>query len=220
MIRPGCGIVLKCNSKDIPVAAIHQGSIAFLIKEFGIVVLRGFSGFRDEDEIIDYYSKENDLIKWKFGPIHKVRYDETQPGIVNTRSALNHHFDFILPPKYFNITQDKYDYKDYVCREFLLYCKWISDNFKGGETTFIDTVGAVRSLPGEKIKVWQETLIEYETVLREKKDDGKQLYFGGEGNKYHYPLVMNCPWTGKKSNLLKQLCFGIMSMQFLKRNNS
>jgi len=199
IIRPGCGIVIKSRSKDIPFDAIHQGSIAFLIKEFGIVILRGFSGFKGEEDIIKYYSRESDLIKWKFGPIHKVRYDTSQPGIVNSRSALNHHFDFILPPKYFNITQDKYEYKDYVCREFLLYCKWISDDFKGGQTTFIDAVGAVKSLPGQTIKVWEKTLLEYETVLREKKDDGMELYFGGEGNKYHYPLVMNCPWTGHKA---------------------
>jgi len=199
MIRPGCGLVIKSLSKDIPISAIHQTCIGFLIKEFGVVVLRGFSGFKDEEDITKYYNQEHDLIKWKFGPIHKVRYDETQPGIVNSRSALNHHFDFILPPKYFNISQDNYEYKDYVCREFLLYCKWIGDDFKGGETTFIDAVGAVRSLPGCKTKVWQETTIEYETVLRGKNEEGKELYFGGKGNKYHYPLVMNCPWTGRNS---------------------
>ena len=116
MIRPGCGLIIKSLSKDIPIKAIHQSSIGYLIKEFGVVVLRGFEGFNNEEEITNYYSEEHDLIKWKFGPIHKVRYDETQPGIVNSRNALNHHFDFILPPKYFNITQEKYAYKDYVCR--------------------------------------------------------------------------------------------------------
>jgi len=116
MIRPGCGLIIKSPSKDIPITAIHQSSIGYLIKEFGVVVLRGFAGFNNEEEITKYYNEEHDLIKWKFGPIHKVRYDETQPGIVNSRNALNHHFDFILPPKYFNITQEKYAYKDYVCR--------------------------------------------------------------------------------------------------------
>ena len=80
-----------------------------------------------------------------------------------------------------------------------MYCKWISDDFRGGETTFIDSVGAVRSLPGSKMKEWQDTVIEYETVLRAKSEEGKELYFGGKGNKYHYPLVINCPWTGKKN---------------------
>ena len=50
------------------------------------------------------------------------------------------------------------------------------------------------------MKVWQDTVLEYETVLRAKSEEGKELYFGGKGNKYHYPLVMKCPWTGKEND--------------------
>ena len=197
MFKPNCGIMIKSKSDGIPIEAIQQRSISYLIREFGVVVLRGFNQFKSEDEMIEYYGREQNLIHWKFGPIHKVRHIENHPSLVDSQLPLPLHFDLMFPPKYFNISQEKYAYGDYIPREFILYCKWIGADFEGGETTFIDCLGAVRSLSGMKCRLWQNTTVKYETFLQQKEVGGKELYFGGKGNGYIYPLVMRCPWTGK-----------------------
>ena len=199
MVKQGCGIILTNKNTTWPLKSncLHNDSLTTMIKEFGIVVLRGFDHFKNEKEIIETYSKRatNGIVNWAFGMIHKVAPNDELAGIVNSKGALNVHFDLTNPPKYMGITQSKYQYKDYVPREFLLYCRKSGLKGQEGATTFIDAHGAVLSLNGAHSMRLKSIVVSYQTELA--KDEGKVLYFGGRGNIFEYPLVHNCPWTGK-----------------------
>ena len=208
MVRGSCGMIIQCNTDQsvspIPdVSILEERCLTSLIKEFGLVVLRGFKKFEDESDIVNFYKgrAKNGILEWKFGPVHKVTPKEDMPGYVNSHEGIPIHFDLLAPPRYMGISQREHEYSDFICREFLLYCKTIKSTTDDGATTFVDARGAVLALSGSKIKEWKETTLRYETKLKKKSD--KELYFGGEKNAYDYPLVMQCPWTGH--NVLRWL---------------
>ena len=199
MIKQACGITVinKSSNRSLKSECLHTECLTNLIKEFGVVVLRGFQPFKDETEFIETYSKRatHGIVNWKFGLIHKVVPSDHLAGIVNSKSALNIHFDFTNPPQYMQISQSKHKYEEYVPREFILYCRKSDLKGKEGATTFIDGHGAVMSLNGERNLTLKNTVVAYQTALA--KGEGRALYFGGRGNIYEYPLVHVCPWTGK-----------------------
>ena len=204
MVRGSCGMIILCKTDQstlsIPDASIlAEGCLTSLIKEFGLVVLRGFKKFEKENDAVLFYEKraKNGILEWKFGPVHKVSPKEDMPGYVNSYEGIPVHFDLVAPPMYMKISQREHKYSDFICREFLLYCKTIIttvDRKDNGGTTFVDARGVVLGLSGSKIKEWKETTLRYETKLRQTSD--KELYFGGEKNTYEYPVIMECPWTG------------------------
>ena len=199
MIKQGCGIMVinKSSNRSLKSDCLHAQCVTNLMKEFGVVVLRGFQPFKDETEFIETYRKRatHGIVNWKFGLIHKIVPNDHLAGIVNSKSALNIHFDFTNPPQYMQISQSKHKYEEYVPREFILCCRKSDMKGKEGATTFIDGHGAVMSLDGKKNLRLKKTVVAYQTELA--RNDGKELYFGGQGNIYEYPLVQVCPWTGK-----------------------
>ena len=199
MIKQGCGIMLINRSSNISLKSdcLNAQCLTNLIKEFGVVVFRGFKPFKDEKEFIEMYSKRatHGMVKWNFGLIHKVAPNDELVGIVYSKSALNMHFDLMFPPPYMGISQSKHKYEDYVPREFLLYCRKSDLKGKEGATTFIDAHAAALSLHGADSLRLKNTVATYQTALA--RDEGKELYFGGRGNIYEYPLIHVCPWTGK-----------------------
>ena len=201
MARGSCGMIIKCisdqSASTLPQAPLlDERCLTSLIKEFGLVVLRGFKKFENEGEAINFYKSraKQGILQWKFGPLHKISPNEDMPGYVNSYEGLPIHFDLNVPPKYMAISQKEHKYSDFICREFLLYCKTMKSINDDGSTTFVDARGAVLALKGDEINKWKETTLIYETKLKNKSD--KELYFGGEKNNYEYPLIQQCPWTG------------------------
>lgn len=196
MIKDGCGVVITNQSVNIDVRAdvIESTSLRSIIKEFGVVVLRGFSSFSSEIELFDYYNaySENGIIPWKFGSLHKVTPNKSMPGIVNETGDLPIHWDMIMPPRYMEISQSLYKYEDFTCKEFLLYCKRNTSGVQG-PTTLVDSFGATLALNGKVKETWKQLKLVYEICLTKQNKTG--LYFGGKGNTYEYPLVQTCPWT-------------------------
>ena len=208
MARGSCGMTIQCisdqSASTMPQASLlEERCLTSLIKEFGLVVLRGFKKFEDEDEITNFYKSRATygVIEWKFGPVHKIAPSEDMPGYVNSYEGIPIHFDLMVPPRYMAISQKEHKYNDFICREFLLYCKTMKSKTDDGSTTFVDARGVVLALKGNEASKWKETTLMYETMLKNKSD--KELYFGGEKNTYEYPLIMQCPWTG--NNVLRWL---------------
>ena len=208
MARGSCGMIIQCkidqSASTMPQASLlDERSLTSLIKEFGLVVLRGFNKFDYEADITNFYKSRarHGILQWKFGPVHRVSPHEDMPGYVNSYEGIPIHFDLMVPPKYMAISQKKYKYSDFICREFLLYCKTMRSKTDDGSTTFVDARGVVLALSGVDVNKWKETTLIYETKLKTKSD--KELYFGGEKNTYEYPLIMECPWTGH--NVLRWL---------------
>lgn len=196
MVRGSCGMIIECTDEDVESSFLHADCLTSLIKEFGLIVLRGFKKFETEEKMLEFYNSraENGILNWSFGPVHKVTPKENMAGYVNSYEGIPIHFDLVAPPKYMEISQDTHSYSDFICREFLLYCKMIDSVDEDGATTFVDARGAVLALTGSKMKEWQGTTLSYETKL--KLESNKELYFGGTRNTYEYPLVLQCPWTG------------------------
>ena len=177
MAQGGCGMTIQCISEQSPstkpdASLLDERCLTSLIKEFGLVVLRGFKKFENEDEAINFYKSraKQGILQWKFGPLHKICPNEDMPGYVNSYEGLPIHFDLNVPPKYMAISQKEHKYSDFICREFLLYCKTMKSISDDGSTTFVDARGAVLALAGNKISEWKKTTLIYETKLKTKSD--------------------------------------------------
>ena len=118
MIKQGYGLIIRNSSQnpDLPSSVIKNDALTSLIKHFGLVVLQGFKQFDKEEELYNqYYARStNGLIPWKNGPVHKVKFSNSNPGIVNQRGPLPIHWDLSFPPGYMNISQSDHQYKDYI----------------------------------------------------------------------------------------------------------
>ena len=132
--------------------------------------------------------------------MHRVKPDDDVPGSVNSYEGLPFHFDLMAPPKYMGVNQAKHKYEDFICREFLLYCKQSPRQGMGGATTFVDCNAVALAIDGDTRELWRETVLVYGTELTDTGGDNnnKETYFGSKGNTYTYPLVQRCPWTGKE----------------------
>ena len=198
--KQGCGLMVVISTKTISPPKsdfLHPQSLTTLIKEFGVVVLRGLEHFENEEEYLEKFSKRatHGIVKWPFGFINKIVPDGSHAGIISTKHGLHMHFDMAIGSAFMGIDQSKHRYEDYVPREFLLYCRSNLLNEGEGPTTFIDCHGAALSLNGAVNLKWKKTILSYETKLANKEN--KALYFGGSDNTYKYPLIHACPWTGK-----------------------
>eukprot|EP00794_Sanderia_malayensis_P014913 gene14913-16455_t len=229
LIKASCGLILTNNQSQTQDATssmvggktkprllrsdcISKQSMTTMIKEFGVVVLRGFEEFNDEKAMVDFYrnhrATEHGIVHWQFGAIHKINPSEDMAGSVNSYEGLPLHFNMTAPPKYMGINQAEHRYEDFICREFMLYCRQSPDEGQGG-TTMVDARAVALAMNGEKREMWKKTVLSYETKLKQTpspgaidvgeengSSEGKKLYFGGSGNVYEYPLVHVCPWTG------------------------
>ena len=88
MIKPGCGMVISAKDDSIRSDMIDVTCITELIKEFGVIILRGFQKMKSEEELISLYSKrcQDGMVPWDFGILHKVMVDD-RPGFVNSFQA-------------------------------------------------------------------------------------------------------------------------------------
>jgi len=199
MIKGGCGMVIESQMPGLGLDCIDKSSITELVKEFGVVVMRGFNKFNSEKEFLDLYSRRssNGIVKFDFGYIHKVKVDNNLVGYVGSNQAMPIHFDLILPPPYMGVDQTKHRYQDFIPREFALYCKHCDLEEDEGQTTFVDCQGALFAMTGKSLENYKGITLRYEAKML----DDCEAYFGGNRNYKEYPLIMKCPWTG--NNVLR-----------------
>lgn len=83
-----------------------------------------------------------------------------------------------------NIDQAIMSYKDFTPREFVLYCKYSTEDGQG-LSTIINAAMVPLTMSGPIRKALRDTVLAYSTGLS---------YFGGVERTY--PVIMKCPWTG------------------------
>ncbi len=116
------GLILESPRGLMDVRDIHQADLTNLIKEFGFVVLRGFKKSPSHRHLEDWYCTRGKPMTWSFGISKVVKDIPSQPGYVMSREGLPLHFDLMIPPAYMGVDQSRHAYKDFISREFLLYC--------------------------------------------------------------------------------------------------
>lgn len=200
MRRGGCGMmvvnmVLDGDGEALSSDCIKSVCLTSLLKEFGLLVLRGFKEFSSEEDIIQAYRKRvpNGLFEWQYGVIHKIKSNQHSEDITKSYESMPIHFDMMFLPKFTGVDQAIHNYEDFICREFLLYCVRSCGNGSGGQTTIIDANAVALAVDGEKIEQWRNTIMAYETFSTQSKEQ----YIGGRGLVYKYPLIIKCPWTNK-----------------------
>lgn len=190
LLRPQCGLILDAEDCELSPHDIDNEQLTALNKHFGIVVLRNFKRFNAPTELESWYATRGNMIPWKFGYTHivaPVKGHQGKPASsVDSEEGLPIHWDLLCPPGYMGITQDKYEYKDFIPREFMLYChrSEAHDPLKQGVSVLVDSLNTPLTIHGQLREKLRNTSLSYSTKL---------TYFGGESKTF--PLIMKCPWT-------------------------
>lgn len=195
MVKNGTGIILenKSGNENVSSSIFHPDCLTALIKEFGVVILKGFNKFNDEDQIVDFYSPHGSLglVQWEFGPLRKGKPYKESTGFVNENIDSTIRWDLMAPPQYMGISQTMYTYEQSTCKEFMIYCQ--KNLSKKGVTTFVDAHAATLALNGEKKQKWKNTTLVYENQANHKNNH-MRCY---RNQIFEYPLIQTCPWTKK-----------------------
>lgn len=192
LIKPQCGLILDAAECELSAHDIDNEQLTALNKYFGVVVLRNFKRFNTPSEVEAWYATRGQLVPWKFGYTHVVAPLDGHQGkpasSVDSEEGLPVHWDLVSPPKYMDISQTQYAYKDFVPREFMLYCHKTNevDPHRNGLSVQVDSQNIPLTIHGQLREKLRNTRLSYSTQLS---------YFGGEARKY--PLIMKCPWTNQ-----------------------
>ncbi|WDE11300.1 L-tyrosine/L-tryptophan isonitrile synthase family protein [Thalassomonas haliotis] len=157
------------------------GFLQQLSEEFGFVVLTK-AGFEQQEQLLDFCQPFGDIYQWEFGPVHVVRPKEKPDGFVHSIEKTPLHWDLSMLP-----AGDKYVEQNprFAASTFMLYCQ-TPPAAGEGQTTLVDSRMALKIAGQEKVNLWRETDITYQT---------KMTYFGGVPRSY--PLVFKHPKTGE-----------------------
>lgn len=187
--RHDCGVLIENTVAGFDVKDFDNNVITNLLQHFGVVIFRGFNGFDQIRDLEAWYSTRGAPVQWKFGSTHVVRPEnegDHPKSSVTSEEALPFHWDMVSPPPDMQIDQTVVAYKDYVSREFVLYCNFSIGNGQG-LSTLINSAMVPLTMNGKIRKGMRSTSLAYRTALS---------YFGGIERTY--PVIMNCPWTGNE----------------------
>ncbi|KAF2410008.1 Pyoverdine/dityrosine biosynthesis protein Dit1 [Pseudomonas antarctica] len=187
LYRHDCGLLIENRLPGFDVKEFDNNAMTNLLKHFGVVIFRGFNDFDQIKNLEAWYSTRGTPLQWKFGSTHLVRPEiegDHPKSSVTSEEALPFHWDMVSPPPDMKIDQAVVEYKDYVPREFVLYCKYSTEDGQG-LSTIINSTMVPLTMNGKIRKAMRGTSLAYRTALS---------YFGGVERTY--PVIMNCPWTG------------------------
>ncbi len=191
LCKESFGLILESPEDLLDVGDIHQDNVTHMLKQFGVVFLRGFKKSSDPEQLEAWYGKRGKMIYWPgvghTKVIKDIPNDETGPDFVTSKESLPVHFDLMIPPPYFGVDQSKHGYEDTIPKEVVLYCHRAAGKGKGGASILVDAAQATLMISGQAREIFRKTVIAY----------GFTKAYEGEARAFEYPALMRCPWTGR-----------------------
>jgi alpha-ketoglutarate-dependent taurine dioxygenase len=165
------GVLVVKKSNSIRLSDVSADYIQALLREYKLVVMRGFSAI-EKGDLVAYAKTFGSLLEWDFGNVMEMRVHETPKNYLFTEGHVPLHWDgaFHREPHY-----------------LLFNCIVAPSNNSGGETFFSDTESFVNDLSVSEIENLQCHRIIYETE--------KVVHYGG---KISVPLIQNHPYKNRK----------------------
>ena len=108
MMKDGCGMLITNKSSfgtNLKSSIFAPTAITSLLKEFGVVVLRGFARFEEQKQLFDQYLTHGTkgIVPYRDGSVRVLKPNADRVGNVHTKEGLPIHWDMNKPPEYMNI---------------------------------------------------------------------------------------------------------------------
>lgn len=162
------GAVVESSESGAELASVPVDEARRLVRDFRVVVLRGFRQF-ERDELTEYARSWGELLSWDFGEILDLQVHDDPKDYVFTKGPVPYHWDGAFAEK--------------VPSHQIFQCvKAPSD---GGRTVFCDTGRVLQALPEATRRVWEGLDVTY------RKE--KTAHYGGH---ITAALVQEHPHTG------------------------
>ena len=199
LIREKSGLILECGDDTCSVSDIQNKELGHLVREFGVVTLRGFTSFNEPAEMEHWYCKRGAVIPSKFGNVQIMTSQE------NTKTIMPLNWSLMCPPIELGVSQTKYKYEDFTPNEFVLYCH--QNTSTKDPIITVDAALAAITIHGKERENLRNTYLGYNS------DDKKMVY----------PVIFHCPtshqdivrWAQKGAHgmpeVLSFICFNIES---------
>lgn len=162
------GLLIQGTSQQ-SLSQLDVSQLTQLIGQHGIVLFRGFSAMADQ-QMIDFASQFGPLLAWDFGYVLDLKIQKKPQNHIFTQGKVELHWDGA--------------FADVEPRFNFFQCLESGATSGGGETTFLNTVKLLQSLPDDQRQLWQDLVIRYTTA--------KKAHYGGTIEK---PLISQHPTT-------------------------
>ncbi|WP_444995829.1 TauD/TfdA dioxygenase family protein [Aliikangiella sp. IMCC44359] len=166
--NPFFGLIIHAKN-DRSLLSLEPNVLEKEILEHGLVIFRGFLSMNN-DEMSSFCRQFGDLLEWDFGHVLELQIRANPENHIFSQGRVELHWDgaFASAVPRFNFFQ----------------CIEGSAEAGGGETTFLNTVKFLESLPLDQISEFKKLTIRYETE--------KKAHYGGV---IQTPLVSEHPIT-------------------------
>ncbi|TQV85994.1 TauD/TfdA dioxygenase family protein [Aliikangiella coralliicola] len=164
------GMVLEADNGD-SLFDLDKNELQKLILDESFIILRGFEALSNE-KMCDFARQFGELLKWDFGYVLELQLKQNPQNHIFSEGRVELHWDgaFASVEPRFNFFQ----------------CLDGSAETGGGETTFLNTVKFLDSLPQDSLDMIKDIVISYQA--------DKKAHYGGS---IETPLVSKHPVTGK-----------------------
>ncbi|MET1257092.1 TauD/TfdA dioxygenase family protein [Aliikangiella maris] len=164
------GLIIQAEENG-SLFSLDKDQIEKSLLDNGLLLLRNFSP-TDNEQMCTFASQFGDLMKWDFGYVLELQIRQEPENHIFSQGRVELHWDgaFAHAVPRFNFFQ----------------CIEGSAESGGGETTFLNTVKFLESLPADQLEQLQDLVIRYETE--------KKAHYGGS---VEAPLISHHPLTNK-----------------------
>lgn len=164
------GVVVEADGLQ-KLSSLDPQAIEQLILQHSLVILRGFAP-TDDEQMSAFAQCFGDLLAWDFGYVLDLKIQSDPQNHIFAKGRVELHWDGA-----FAAQEPRYNF---------FQCLKSSASSGGGETTFLNTVEFLKSLPHDQLAQWQDLTIRYQAQ--------KKAHYGGT---IETPLFSQHPTTGK-----------------------
>lgn len=166
------GLIVKTTEVGATVKQFSPDTIHNWLQQHRIIIFRGFD-LLPKNEFALYAQTLGEPLQWVFGAINELKVKPDAKNYIYTDRAVPFHWDGAFVKK--------------IPHVIMFQCIKAPPATDKGGTTFVDTIGLIKSLPKEKLEDWRRIHITYRTE--------KIAHYGG---KITQQLVAPHPVTGEE----------------------
>ncbi|MEV4436768.1 TauD/TfdA family dioxygenase [Streptomyces sp. NPDC049585] len=127
---------------DLPVERLRE-----LARAHHLLLLRGFAGPRDADELTEYCTRWGEIGMWPYGPVLEL---------VEHEQPVDHIFDHRYVPLHWDGM-----YREEIAEFQIFHCVTAPGEHEGGRTTFSQTEAVLRTADPAHRRLWEQVTGRY-----------------------------------------------------------
>lgn len=182
------GVLLSPLKEEDDITKIETNELKRLFYEHQLIVLRGFSTFKNSQKFSDYCENLGKVSVWPFGKVLELIEQENPKDHIFDHSYVPFHWDGM--------------YREQVPEYQIFHCVKAPKASEGGRTVFFHSMKAAHDLPQKIIKDWSSVKGVYERKMEFYESKVMAPILEKHPFKDHLVIHYNEPHDSKNGKLI------------------